>query len=331
MSAKQASVVVGCCHLRHTGGAHAAWRGRWLFAGLLALLVATDPLASQPSDGRAADTTGANRVSLRTPLILTGAYIVGGIAVMENTWYRDREWVPFHFFDDTRAHLQVDKLGHAFGAYVQSHLGYHWLRRSGVPRSSALLYGGTLGLILQTPIEVMDGLHEGWGFSWGDMAANAAGSGLVIGQELRYGEQVVRYKFSYWESRYAALGNGYLGSTTLERLLEDYNGHTYWLSLPLERMGARPWAPQWLNLAVGYSANGMFGEFENTSEYRGTPIPETNRYRQYLLSLDVDWTRIDTDSPLLHAILTGLTFVKLPFPAIEVSSEGGVRGYWVYY
>jgi uncharacterized protein YfiM (DUF2279 family) len=119
------------------------------------------------------------------------------MAVMERVWYRDRDRVPFHFFNDIAAYLQVDKAGHAFGAYVQSYAGYHWLRHAGLSRSSALLYGGGLGVILQAPIEVMDGIHEGWGFSWGDMAANAAGSALVVGQELLLSEQFIKFKFSY--------------------------------------------------------------------------------------------------------------------------------------
>lgn len=49
-------------------------------------------------------------------------------------------------------------------------------------------------------------------------------------------------------------------------------------------------------MAVGYGANGMYGEFENIKSYNGITIPETERYRQYLFSLDVDWTKIRTDS-----------------------------------
>jgi hypothetical protein len=79
--------------------------------------------------------------------------------------------VPFHFFNDNKGYLQVDKFGHAFGAYFESYIGYHWLRKSGVSKSKGLVYGATLGFILQSPIEIMDGIHEGWGFSWGDMAA----------------------------------------------------------------------------------------------------------------------------------------------------------------
>lgn len=35
-----------------------------------------------------------------------------------------------------------------------------------------LIYGGPIGLIFQTPIEIFDGLYEKWGYSWPDMAAN---------------------------------------------------------------------------------------------------------------------------------------------------------------
>jgi hypothetical protein len=170
-----------------------------------------------------------------------------------------------------------------------------------------------------------------WGFSWGDMSANASGAALVIGQEMFLGEQRVRLKFSYRESPYADMANGYLGTTRLERLFEDYNGHTYWVSLPLRTITRQGRIPDWLNLAVGYSANGMIGEFENITEYAGMAIPEVTRDRQYLLSLDVDWTRVDTRSPFLKTVLAALTFVKLPFPAVEVTSRGKVRGYWLYY
>jgi hypothetical protein len=47
----------------------------------------------------------------------------------------------------------------------KSYIGYHWLRSAGVFRNKALIYGGSLGFVLQAPIEIFDGLYEGWGFS----------------------------------------------------------------------------------------------------------------------------------------------------------------------
>lgn len=297
-------------------------------AVVLALLLAAPPAAAQ-GDVATDSVTDSNRYGY-VVLAAAGAYVGASMPVMERIWYRDRERVPFHFANDNGGYLQVDKFGHAFGAHVQSHFGYSLLLRSGMSQRQALLYGGTLGLILQTPIEIMDGLHEGLGFSWGDMAANAAGSALVVGQVLLLGEQVVRYKFSYRPSHYATAANGYLGTTALDRLLEDYNGHTYWLTLPVRMLvrGAR--VPPWLSIAVGYGADGMYGEFENIREYGGVAIPEAERRRQLLLSIDVDWSRIEAESPLLRALLAGLTFVKLPLPSLELTS-GRVRGHLLYY
>lgn len=278
-----------------------------------------------------ADSSQINKSKVYKAIAFESIYYVGSMLVLQKAWYSDRKLVPFHFFNDNKGYLQVDKFGHSFSSYVESYIGYQWLKNSGIGKTKALILGGTLGLVMQTPIEIMDGIHEGWGFSWGDMAANAFGSGLVIGQELLWNEQLIKYKFSYWESSYSKRANGFLGETTLNRLLKDYNGHTYWFSMPINKLIQRREIPSWLNIAVGYGANGMFGEFENISIYNGVEIAPTTRYRQYLLSLDVDWTKIKTHSKFLKTVLTGMTFIKLPFPAFEISSEGNLKGYLLYY
>jgi len=269
--------------------------------------------------------------TLYKALAFTGAYYATSIYVMNNTWYKGIEKVPFHFRNDNAGWLQVDKFGHMFGGYVYSYIGYHGLLKLGANRNEALYFGSALGFVMQFPIEIMDGIHKGYGFSWGDIAANAMGSALVFGQELVFREQLITYKFSYRGSRYSKNSNGYFGETTMDRLLNDYNGHTYWLSMPLNTFLFRQNLPAWSNIAIGYSANGMYGEFENITSYNGVAIPETERYRQYLLSLDIDWTRINTDSKFLQLLFKGMTFVKLPFPALEYNSKGQFKGHWMYY
>lgn len=301
---------------------------------LLALLLLCYTIArAQVTDSlsTATDSSTVNRKKLIPIVAAETAFYVAGMSYLQFIWYKDKERVPFHFYNDAKGYQQVDKFGHAFGAYVESYIGYKLLRNAGVPKNKALLYGGTLGLVLQTPIEVYDGLYEGWGFSVPDMIANAAGSGIIIGQELLFDEQVAKFKFSFTPSPYYEQANGYLGDTHLESLFLDYNAHTYWLSVPINKLAFKKTLPDWANIAVGYSANGMFGEFENRRYYRGTWLPETERTRQYLLSLDIDWTRIKTDSKFLNTILKGMFFIKLPFPALEVNSKGQVKGHWLYY
>ncbi|MFD2513179.1 DUF2279 domain-containing protein [Pontibacter locisalis] len=298
---------------------------------LLLLLFRAFSGFSQAADSTASDSSSINHKKLYPIVVSEAAFYLAGMSYLQFIWYKDHERVPFHFYNDTKGYQQVDKFGHAFGAYVESYIGYKLLRSAGVPKGKALLYGGTLGLILQTPIEVYDGLYEGWGFSVPDMVANAAGSAFVIGQELLFDEQVAKYKFSFSPSPYYKQANGYLGDSHLESLFLDYNAHTYWVSAPINKFALRNTLPDWANIAVGYSANGMFGEFKNRTYYRGTYLPETERYRQYLLSLDIDWTRIKTDSKLLNTIFKGMFFIKLPFPALEVNSKGQVKGHWLYY
>lgn len=276
------------------------------------------------------DSTGTNKNILFKAIAFEAAYYTGAMLILQNTWYQGKKVVPFHFYNDNRGYMHVDKFGHAYGAYIESYIGYHVLLGSGISKSNALIFGGTLGLILQTPIEIMDGIHEGWGFSWGDMAANAMGTALFVGQELFFDEQIVRYKFSYSPSVYSKTANGYFGKTSLDKMLKDYNGHTYWFSFPANKLAGNLKIPRWLNIAAGYSANGMYGEYVNISSYNGVEIPETIRYRQYLLSLDIDWTNINTQSRFLKIVFQGLNFIKLPFPTIEYNSLGKFRAYWIY-
>jgi hypothetical protein len=75
----------------------------------------------------------------------------------------------------------------------------------------------------------------------------------------------------------------------------------------------------------------MFGEFENIAEYRGMIIPETERYRQFFLSLDVDWTKIPTRSLFLEILFKGLNIIKVPFPAVQFNTKREIVGHWLYF
>jgi len=275
--------------------------------------------------------TDTSKIPIYKAVAFTSTYYVSSMYILSKTWYKDKQSVPFHFYNDNSGYLQVDKFGHMFGSYLYSYIGYQGLLKIGSTRKYALIFGSTLGFMLQFPIEIMDGIHKDYGFSWGDIAANTMGSAIVCGQELLFKDQVVKYKFSYSESGYSDNSNVYYGETRMNRLLKDYNAHTYWFSMPLNKIVFKQQLPAWFNFAVGYSANGMYGEFENVTSYNGIAIPETKRYRQYLLSLDIDWTRIKTNSKFLKILFKGMTFIKLPFPTIEYNSKRQFKGYWIYY
>lgn len=81
-----------------------------------------------------------------------------------------------------------------------------------------------------TAIECMDGFSKGWGFSWGDQAADVMGTGLAIAQEAFWQEQRVKIKFSFSPSGLAKYNPNLLGKSLSTQLLKDHNGQTYWLT-----------------------------------------------------------------------------------------------------
>ena len=272
-----------------------------------------------------------NRGKLRAAIITQSALYLGSMAYLQFVWYKDSKRVPFTFYNDSKGYLQIDKFGHAYGAYLESYLSYKWLRSAGVSKKKAMLFGGSAGFFLQLPIEIFDGMYENWGFSWSDVAANAAGSALVVGQEMLFNRQLLQFKFSFYRSVYAGQSNGYLGNNALESLFLDYNGHTYWLSMNVNEVVFKDCLPGWINLAVGYSANGMYGEFSNRTSYQGVGLPQVERYRQFLLSPDIDWTKIPVQSKFLKGVFQALNFIKLPAPALEINSKGKLKLYGLYF
>lgn len=261
--------------------------------------------------------------------VYSGLYI-GSMAYLQFVWYEDKERVPFEFYNDSKGYNQIDKCGHMYGSWLESYVAVKSLKWSGLSSRQAAWIGGSTGFIMQLPIEIWDGMYEGWGFSWSDVGANALGSALVITQELLFEDQPVKYKFSFSRSPYAKMANGYLGDG-LNELFYDYNGHTYWLTLGLKRVVPLEVIPEWIDLAVGYSAGGMFGEFKNRTSYRGVPIPETERYRQFLFSFDIDFSKIPTRKPWLKNLFSHLFILKIPFPTLEFNTKGEVILHAIYF
>jgi hypothetical protein len=80
---------------------------------------------------------------------------------------------------------------------------------------------------------------------------------------------------------YASKRPDVLGSNLPERIIKDYNGQTYWLSVNLHSFFKQSKIPKWLNLAVGYGADGMLsGNGENTTL---AALDSAQRSRQFYL------------------------------------------------
>lgn len=268
-------------------------------------------------------------VKRRNAVILTESTL-GGITLLglNQLWYADYERSKFHTINDNSEWYQMDKLGHTFTAYHLGRFGAQTLNWAGVSKKNQLIYGGSLGFMFLTGVEVLDGFSEEWGFSWGDFAANAAGSGLFVGQELLWEEQRISLKYSFNRTRFASKNPNKLGNGILEEILKDYNGQTYWLSANLHSFFKESKLPKWLNVAVGYGVDGLlYGE----SNLQQLNFPNQKRSRQFYLSLDVDLTKIETKSEFLKQVFNVFNVVKIPFPTLEINGNGKLVGHFVYF
>ena len=264
-------------------------------------------------------------------LAVEGAVLTGAMSYLKNEWYSDKKRVPFHFYNDLKGWNQIDKFGHFYASYLESNVGYSLMKKFNFSERQSLYMGGFQGLILETPIEFFDAYYEGWGFSISDMVANALGSLFFIYQQKLFGEQVIKPKLSFSRSVYARNANGLLGKNNLfSEFVYDYNGYTYWFSFSPKRLFNLKKIPEWINLSVGYGSDGMLGEFENKLSYRGVVLPKYKRYRQFYLSLDIDLSKVKTNSRFMSHVFNALSYIKIPLPTIEFSNKK-VREHLFYF
>lgn len=267
---------------------------------------------------------------LNTVIVSESVIASATLIALNQAWYADYPRSDFHFINDNAEWLQMDKAGHVFSAYHLGSFGANALKWSGADKKSQLLFGSTLGLTFLTAVEVFDGFSANWGASLGDVAANVSGTALFVSQELLWDEQRIVPKFSFHTTPYASARPNVLGSSFSEQILKDYNGQTYWLSANIHSFfKSSKVVPKWLNVAVGYGAEGMItgkDEFVNT-----VFLPTDKRYRQFYLSLDVDLTKIETKSHFIKTILTVFNTIKIPAPTFEIKGLGGTKFHWVYF
>ncbi|RYY71084.1 MAG: DUF2279 domain-containing protein, partial [Chitinophagaceae bacterium] len=144
-----------------------------------------------------ADSLNNKQIKKRVKII-AAANLVGYGAVMAGlyqTWYKNYPQSKFHTFNDIGEWQQMDKLGHVYSAYAAGKASMELWRWTGIDRKKRIWIGGMSGAVWQTTIEVLDGFSSEWGWSWGDFAANVAGSGLLVAQELAWDRQRIQMKW----------------------------------------------------------------------------------------------------------------------------------------
>ncbi|WP_143774192.1 DUF2279 domain-containing protein [Niastella vici] len=257
---------------------------------------------------------------------------------LNKAWYAGYPKSDFHFFNDNGEWNQMDKCGHTWTAYQMSRLSARLWKWSGLNERQSAWLGGAAGLAYQSIIEIQDGFSSEWGFSWGDMTANTVGAATFVAQQLGWHEQRLQFKLSYWPYDYnspelVTRRDQLFGKSLPERMLKDYNSQTYWLSANVHAFFPGSNWPAWLNIAIGYNSNGMLGGYENKwTDKQGNTFSRYDipRERHFLLSPDIDLTRIKTNNKFLRSVLYIANMVKIPAPAIALS-KGKFKLYALYY
>lgn len=264
----------------------------------------------------------------------------GSLLILNNTWYKNYPHTSFHTFNDSKEWLQVDKFGHGWTAYNTGKASAAMWQWAGLKEKKSALIGGISGATYLTVIEFLDAHSSQWGWSWSDISANIFGSGLFISQELLWKQQRIQYKFSFHHKNYGEpvlnrRADDLFGKIWYERMLKDYNAQAYWFSVNLKSFFHQSNLPGWLNVSLGYGADGMFGGFENKWVVGdpGFPIDRTNipRKRQFYISPDIDFTKIRTNKKWLHTVFFCLNAFKCPAPALMIDSKGKLKGYAMYF
>lgn len=296
---------------------------------------------------------------LNKPRVALVAGLEGGLYAVANAWwssawYSKYDKTKFHFFNDFGEWNQMDKVAHSFNCYFESKWTYDLFHWAGVKEKNAIWIGMLAGMAWQSSIEINDGFQKKWGFSWGDMAANASGALLFGIQQYLWHDQRIQLKISAFPVNYSKYNDPLVkertdklyGTSFTEILLKDYNAETFWLSVSPGSFIKNPKSkfPKCLQFSIGYGASGMLGGYKNIWSRKdlsgdvdlSTADPadivdktDIQRLRRFYFSFDIDWTKLPVKKHWAKGLMKVLNIIKLPAPALEINNNhNGSKVVW---
>jgi len=258
---------------------------------------------------------------IRIALLLSFVTYTGIIVLLGTAWYSPQWITGFHFFNDAPEWKQMDKFAHFFWAFQISSLLARLMLWAGMDLRDSAKAGAILGFLFVSSIELMDGFSVDYGASIFDVVANLLGCLAFFGQSVLWKKINIWPKFSFHTTAFAPLRPAMLGDGLLEEVLKDYNGQTFWYSFHSKHLRL----PAWLNLAVGVGAEGMLRARDEQNA-----LMNFSPHRKYFLSVDLNFSHIQSQSRILNWLLYLVNVIKVPAPTIEISSQG-IRFHPIYF
>ncbi|MBM4167115.1 MAG: DUF2279 domain-containing protein [Ignavibacteria bacterium] len=250
-------------------------------------------------------TANVSRISYPRLALVSGTYLgtMATIHIYElNAWWKNYR-KPFHFREDLKYGLNVDKIGHVWGGNILTFVSAKSLEWSGMNEQSSLYYGAVSGSVFQLFVEFQDGFSL-WGFDRVDAAADIVGAWYPVLQYHVPFFQSMNFKASYYPRKLNEAGNI---SGQKHIIIDDYEGQTFWLSLNTTKLFPlqKNIFPSFFSLAIGYSV-------------RGTESPD-KQYPVALVGLDFDFKEIiPQDNWTGRAVAQLLNFYRFPLPALQI-------------
>ena len=271
-------------------------------------------LSLHPNSSNSFSNYKINESKKRNLIIIESSLYAGALISLNQLWYKNYPKSSFHFINDNKSWLQMDKLGHFTTSYYVGVLGIKSYKWAGFSERQSIWLGGMTGTFFQSAIEILDGFSNEWGASSGDLLANSLGSFLAISQDLHWSEQKFMIKYSFKPSDISNSNTDLFGDSFIQKTLKDYNGQNYWLTFNINNVFKTDFKlfPSWLNLAFGHGANNMYSE--NNS------INNQKKYRQFLISLDINTNKLNISNKYLRSFLDLFGFIKIPMPTLEISN-----------
>jgi len=260
-----------------------------------------------------------------------GVLFSGSMAGLYGLWYKDYPQSSFHFNNDWNDWLYMDKAGHMLSAYYIQRFSYGSYKWAHLDERESLLYSGILAASYMTCIEIFDGFSKEWGASTGDFTANILGISLFSLQQKLWGTQRISLKWSFHQSQYAKYRPDVFHRIWYKSMLKDYNGQTYWICFNIASFFPERNIPEFLELAIGYGAEGLLGGSENPEYYNDKPLPVFKRRPQLFLSAGINPAAFKIKSEFLKYLLRSISFIKIPLPTLEYDLEEGLRFHPLYF
>ena len=257
-------------------------------------------------------TSNEKLVRFGAGLGLAGGY-AGLYIYFKHAWWSGQpapHWFVQSDWDQNERDL--DKFGHLFGGYQLTRITSELMEAGGVEPTRAALLGALYAYAFQFQIEEWDGTQKIYGFSPGDLVADAGGAALAVAQTQIPSLRAVKPVWSYRPTE-AFRRRNEPGHGGQPRATTDYSGQTYWFSTDLHSLlpeSARKFWPAFLRVSPGYSIT------DYVDAKTGMSI---RAQRKILLSIDIDPEKLPGDNREWRIIKHELSFLRIPGPTLQLT------------